>query len=124
MEIAVITGLSAKRNMKINACHPAKVRRFVSLLFSLILLLPGVSRAQYLLHVTPVDKDSAFIRNKLGIPASFKTREAATAYIFNLVPLLQAKGYVTASIDTVHYGKEEATVRLYLGTSWRWANID
>lgn len=124
MEIAVITGLSAKRNMKINACHPAKVRRFVSLLFSLILLLPGVSRAQYVLHVTPVDKDSAFIHNKLGIPTSFKTREAATAYIFNLVPLLQAKGYVTASIDTVHYGKEEATMRLYLGASWRWANID
>lgn len=132
MEIAVITGLSAKGNMKVNACHPVKVRRFVSacarpcaaLLLSLLLLLPGISRAQYLLHITPVDKDSAFIRNKLGIPTSFKTREACTAYIFNLVPLLQAKGYVTASIDTVNYGKEEATMRLYLGATWRWANID
>lgn len=124
MEIAVITGLSAKGYMKINACHPAKVRRFVSLLFSLILLFPGMSRAQYLLHVTPVDKDSAFIRNKLGVPPSFKTREACTAYIYNLVPLLQAKGYVTASIDTVTYGKTEATMRLYVGATWRWANID
>lgn len=140
MEIAVITGLSAKRNMKINACHPTKVRRFVgdcarrstgwfpgggaALFLSFILLLPVRSRAQYLLHVTPVDKDSAFIRNKLGIPPGFKTREACTAYIFNLVPLLQSKGYITASVDTVSYGKEDATMRLYVGSTWRWANID
>lgn len=140
MEIAVITGLSAKGNMKINACHPAKVRRFVSvcarravarsgrmfsaLFLSLVLLLPAIGRAQYLLHVMPVDKDSAFIRGTLGIPPAFKTREACTSYIFGLVPLLQAKGYVTASVDTVFYSKEEATMRLYVGSVWRWANID
>jgi outer membrane protein assembly factor BamA len=124
MEIAVITGLSAKGNMKIDACHPAKVRRFVSLLLALFLLLPAAGRAQYLLHVTPVDKDSAFIHNKLGIPPSFKTREACSEYIYNLVPLLQAKGYVTASVDTVIYGAKEAAMRLYLGVAWRWANID
>ena len=124
MEIAVTTGLSAKGNMKINACHPAKVRRIASLLLGLLLLLPGRGRAQYLLHVISVDKDSVFVHTKLGIPASFKTRQTCTEYIYSLVSLLQGKGYVTASVDTVLYGPQSATMRLYVGATWRWANID
>ena len=148
MEIAVTTGLSAKGNMKINACHPAKVRRiagaharrdgagafgrsaaalvrrYSGLLVGLLLLLPGRTRAQYLLHVIPVDKDSVFVHTKLGIPSSFKTREACTEYIYALVSLLQGKGYVTASVDTVLYGPKSASMRLYVGAIWRWANID
>lgn len=140
MEIAVITGLSAKRNMKINACHPAKVRRFAGArvrrhagagfwrgvvgLCCLLLGISGASQAQYRLHIIPVDKDSLFIHTKLGIPSTFKTREAATEYIYALVPSLQAKGYVTASVDTVIYSAKEATMRLYVGSTWRWANID
>ena len=140
MEIAVMTGLPAKGDMKINACHPAKVRRiagaharreaggifrrYCGWLAGILLLLPTTSWAQYLLHVTAVDKDSVFIHTKLGIPASFKTREACTEYIYNLIPLLQGKGYVTASVDTVYYSAKEANMRLYVGATWRWANID
>jgi outer membrane protein assembly factor BamA len=71
-----------------------------------------------------VDKDSAFIRNKLAVPPSFRSRELCTEYIYNLIPSLQAKGYVTASVDSAKYGAKEATIRLFVGATWKWANID
>src|SRR5581483_8739940 len=117
MEIAVMTGSPAKGNMKINACHPAKVRR---MLLCVLLLVPFCIRAQYALHVIPVDKDSAYIRNRLGIPSSFKNQQAGTEYIYNLIPTLQGKGYVTASADSVIYENNKATLRLYVGALWKW----
>jgi outer membrane protein assembly factor BamA len=140
MKIAVMTGLPAKGNMEINACHPSKVRRFTGAktrrytgaifrrycgwLAGVLLLLPTITRAQYLLHVIPVDKDSAFIHNRLGVPTSFKSREACTGYVYSLLPFLQNKGYITASIDSAKYTDKAATIRLYLGATWKWASID
>lgn len=121
MEIAVMTSSPAKGYMKIDARHPAKVRR---LLLCFLLLAPCWSRAQYALHVIPVDKDSAFIRNRLGIPPGFKNREACTEYIYHLIPNLQGRGYVTASADSVIYENNKATLRLYVGAIWKWAHID
>lgn len=94
------------------------------MLLCVLLLAPFAGWSQYALHVIPVDKDSAFIRNKLDIPAGFKNREACTEYIYNLIPTLQGKGYVTASADSISYGSNKATLRLYMGTLWKWAYID
>lgn len=90
----------------------------------LILFLPLGSWAQYALHIESVDNDTTFLKTKLGLITNFRTREACTEYIYNLVPLLQAKGYFTASADTVSYDSTAATLRLYLGRTWRWASID
>jgi outer membrane protein assembly factor BamA len=140
MEIAVKAGLPAKGNMDINACHGAKVRRSAWMhvrryghwlsrrcyrTFLLALLLsPFSGSSQYALHIMPVDRDSVFIRNKLGLTTTFKSLQACTDYIYNLIPVLQGKGYFTASADSVNYGPAGATVRLYVGTAWRWAYID
>ena len=98
-----------------------KVRRtFLWILF----LLPLSGWAQYALQIEPVDKDSTFLKTKLGIVTSFRSREACTEYVYNLIPLLQTKGYFTASVDTVSYGPAAATLHLYLGRAWRWASID
>jgi len=98
-----------------------KVRRTI---LWLILLLPLGGWAQYALRIEPVDTDSVFLQKKLGLTTSFKSREACTEYIYNLVPLLQGKGYFTASVDTVSYGATEARLKLFLGHTWRWASID
>jgi outer membrane protein assembly factor BamA len=91
----------------------------------LILLLIGNSRAfaQYRLHIEPVDKDSLFIRQKLSPPASFLNRTTCTSYIFTIPSLLQAKGYMTASVDSLHYDSTGATIRLYVGEIYRWDRI-
>ncbi|GGB07868.1 POTRA domain-containing protein [Puia dinghuensis] len=99
-----------------------KVRR--TFLWLIILLCPFAGWAQYVLHIQPVDKDSAFIHGKLGLTTSFRSRDACSEYVYNLLPLLQGKGYFTASIDSVDYGAASASLRLYVGNAWRWANID
>jgi outer membrane protein assembly factor BamA len=90
----------------------------------ILLLHPVRGWAQYTLHIIPVDKDSLFIRKELGLTTAFKAREVCTQYIYNLLPLLQGKGYVAASIDSVTYGDNGASLRLYVGDAWRWARID
>jgi len=80
--------------------------------------------AQFSLHIIPVDKDSLFIQKKLGLTTSFKTKEGCTEYIYTIPALLQAKGYMTASIDSVHDEPGGTSVRLYVGETWRWAHID
>ncbi len=135
-----MTGLPAIRDMKIDTCHPAKIRRYGRrrmsgnslmrlprpglLVVCLLFLMPFCGWTQYSLHFVPVDKDSGFLRNRLFLTTSFKSRDACTEYIYNLVPLLQAKGFSTASVDSVTYGAREATLRLFVGSLWRWGYID
>jgi len=101
-----------------------KVRGYCRLLLLILLLHPLSGWAQYSLHIISVDKDSLFIRNQLRLTTSFKAREICTQYIYNLLPLLQGRGYVAASIDSVTYGDSSASLRLYVGDAWRWARID
>jgi outer membrane protein assembly factor BamA len=90
----------------------------------LLLLLSGVRGfSQYRLHIQPVDKDSLFVRNKLDLTPTFKSRIACSEYISTLPALLQVKGYMTASVDSVGYDSAGATIRLYIGPVYRWAHI-
>ena len=88
------------------------------------LLLPFSGRSEYTLHIIPVDRDSIFIHNKLGVTTTFRSQEACAAYIDNLIPLLQSKGYITASADSIGYTAAAATLRLFVGAAWRWGYID
>src|ERR1700744_62700 len=101
-----------------------KVRGYCCRLLWILLLSPLGGWAQYALHIVAVDKDSSFVRKKLGLTAAFKSREVCTEYIYGLLPLLQGKGYVAASVDSVTYGEKGASLRLYVGEAWHWARID
>jgi outer membrane protein assembly factor BamA len=112
--------------MEIDACHEG--RRIGKITQWLLLLglffLPFYGWAQYPLHVVPVDKDSVFIQKQLGLTTSFRSQVQCLQYVANLLSLLQARGYLAASIDSVAYSEKEASLRLYVGDSWRWAKID
>jgi outer membrane protein assembly factor BamA len=98
--------------------------RYCRLLLLIFLIHPLSGRGQYVLHIIPVDKDSAFARRQLGLITSFRSQEQCLQYVSNLLPLLQGKGYVAASIDSIGYAAKEASLRLYVGGAWRWARID
>ncbi|HLI93528.1 MAG TPA: hypothetical protein VKU83_07955, partial [Puia sp.] len=100
------------------------LRRYVIVGLWPLLLLPFSGWTQYALHILPVDRDSVFIRSRLGLTTNFRSQEACTAYIDNLIPLLQSKGYITASADSIGYTAKEATLRLFVGAAWRWGYID
>jgi len=101
-----------------------KVRGYCRTLLWILVLSPFSGWTQYPLHILPVDKDSGFIKNRLGLTTTFRTREACTEYIFNLLPLLQGKGYATASADSVIIESGGASMRLYVGNIYHWASID
>jgi outer membrane protein assembly factor BamA len=102
----------------------AKLRRYGRTLLFLLLSGNISGFAQYRLHIIPVDKDSLFIQKKLGLETSFKSRDACTEYLYTIPGLLQAKGYMTASVDSARYDSAGAAVRLYVGEVYRWAYID
>ena len=112
--------------MEIDACHDkcpvGKISHRLLLLW--LFFLPFYGWAQYNLNIDPVDRDSAFLHQHFGLTTAFKSREQCAQYIGNLLPLLQAKGYVAASIDSIGYGDKAANLRLYVGDVFRWAQID
>ncbi|MBS1606080.1 MAG: BamA/TamA family outer membrane protein, partial [Bacteroidetes bacterium] len=127
-----MTGLPAEGDMKIDTCHSVKVRRCrvtamrgvgLALLW-ILLLAPSGGRAQYPLHIFSVDRDTGYLKSRLGVVTMFKTREACSEYLYELIPQLQAKGYLTASVDSITVENASASIRLYLGGIYRWASID
>src|SRR5882762_3239470 len=102
----------------------AKLRRYGRTLLLLLLFSNSRGFAQYRLHIFYVDRDSLSIQKKLGLETAFKSRETCTEYIYNMPALLQAKGFMTVSVDSVHYDSADAAVRLYVGNAYRWAYIN
>src|SRR5438309_1457780 len=100
------------------------VRRYTRIAAGLFLLLATRGWAQYPLHILPVDKDSLFIQKQLGLASSFRSKDACTEYIYALPSLLQGKGYLTASLDSVGSDSVSTTIRLYLGNAYHWARVD
>lgn len=100
------------------------VRRYSRIVAGLLLLLATRGWAQYPLHILPVDKDSLFIQKQLGLPSSFRGKDACMEYIYALPSLLQGKGYLTASLDSVGSDSVSTTIRLYLGDAYHWARVD
>jgi outer membrane protein assembly factor BamA len=102
----------------------AKLRGYSYSVIILLLILSNLkSLAQYPLHITPVDKDSLFLQKNLGLITSFRNRAACTEYIYNITTLLQSKGYMTASLDSMRLDSAGATIRLYVGGAYKWAYI-
>src|SRR5580693_8124859 len=120
MKVTVVTGLPAEGDMEIDACHSTYKISHRLLLLGLF-FLPFYGWAQYSLHIVPVDKDSVFVHKQLGLTTSFRTQEQCLQYVYNLLPLLQGRGFVAASIDSINYAEKEASLRLYVGDAWRWA---
>ena len=100
------------------------VSRYVRIVTVLLLLITSRGWGQYPLHILPVDKDSLFIHRQLGLSTSFKSREACAEYLYTLMNLLQGKGYLTASLDSVGSDTAGTTIRLYVGNTYRWTRID
>jgi outer membrane protein assembly factor BamA len=101
-----------------------KLRLPISILVFLLLSVQLLAQNNYDLHIRSVDKDSVFLTDKLGIPTSFITRSACVEYINQLPGFLRAKGYVTASMDSVRFDPAFAKVVLFTGDIYKWAQID
>ncbi|MEI6949470.1 BamA/TamA family outer membrane protein [Paraflavisolibacter sp. H34] len=54
---------------------------------------------------------------------SFPSQREATDYLTSLPRLLQSRGYIGASVDSLQLEGDSARVRLFLGNRYKWARI-
>jgi len=104
-----------------------KLRRHI-LFFVFVLLNFGftqtiLAQKNYSLQLKGVDKDSAYLTDKVGIQTNFSSQIACMEYMNKLPAYLQSKGYVTASIDSLKYDSTSALLVLFLGEAYKWIEL-
>ena len=84
-------------------------------------LLQGTAQAQtsYALRIVAASKDSTMRPDRLGLKRTFPDRLACFKYVNDLTALLQAEGYIAASIDSVHFDSTFARIVLYSGRKYQ-----
>ncbi|MBK8611446.1 MAG: BamA/TamA family outer membrane protein [Chitinophagaceae bacterium] len=94
-----------------------------------IVLLSVTSQAQsakttnYLLQIQLVDKDNAFNLQPLKLQTRFANRDQCTNYINGLGSFLSAKGYPTASVDSIFEMDDRTVIQLFLGKQYQWIKL-
>jgi len=89
----------------------------------LALAVNATAQGNYHLHIRGVDRDSIFLKENLSIQTEFPSQIDCEDYITRLPDLLAAKGYVTASIDSIQFGPQSANMVLYTGAAYKWASL-
>lgn len=101
----------------------AKVKhRFAAVLVLTLWWWSSALAQTYPVRYAATGLDSARLTT-LSLPALFASRLEADGYIANLLPLLQSRGFVTASIDSVKTDSASAFVALFLGEPYKWSRV-
>lgn len=101
-----------------------KFKLQISVLVSTLIYFSAIAQPRYSLRLKGIDKDSASIVSQTGIQTSFTSRTDFNTYFEKLPALLQSKGFITASIDSLKYDSSSAYMALYLGNAYRWAQLN
>jgi len=104
--------------------HMSPFRLQISVLVCLLLSISVAAQSRYQLSIRGVDKDSTFLQTQVGLQTSFVSKFACADYINKLPMLLQSKGYVTASVDSLFLDSTSAKMVLFVGQQYRWAAVD
>ena len=67
--------------------------------------------------------DTSLDISKLGLQQEFMSKIVCTEYIFQIPQLLQKKGFIAASVDSVAVDSSSAAVWLYVGKTFKWAGL-
>lgn len=67
--------------------------------------------------------DTVLQPEKLGLLEVFINKTACTEYIFQIPKLLQKKGFIAASVDSMQMDSASAQVAVYIGRTFRWAKL-
>ena len=104
--------------------HMRKFRLQISVLVLLLMSIYTSAQGKYNLHIRGAEKDSGLLISRLGLQTSFTSQNACSEYIGKLTGILQSKGYVTASIDSIRYDSSDAFMVLFTGERYLWARLD
>ncbi len=68
--------------------------------------------------------DTILQPEKLGLQEVFINKTACAEYIFQIPRLLQKKGFIAASVDSMQIDSTSAQVDVYIGRTFRWAKLN
>lgn len=134
MKVAVGAGALAKGYVQINSgqlrylfllgCinEMTKVKQGILPLLFLTLCSLTLQGQSYPVHYYPVDADSS-LPVTLALKNKFASQAEATAYLNGILPLLQEKGYLAASVDSVQVDSNAAMLWVYFGAPYRFTRI-
>ncbi len=77
----------------------------------------------YQLKINFVDKDSSFDLQVLKLQTAFTGKDELRNYINALIPLLNSKGYPTASVDSIFENPGHTSIHLFLGKQYQWIKL-
>ncbi len=96
-------------------------RFFITLMLHFCLF--ATCAAQYQLRITNPDKDSTFKPQALKLQTNFASQVLCADYINKLPLLLNSKGYVAASVDSIFTDTSFTSIQLYLGKQQDWLRL-
>ncbi|HUS00412.1 MAG TPA: POTRA domain-containing protein, partial [Chitinophagaceae bacterium] len=103
---------------------------YILFISSCLISTHSFSQNNYRLIIHPVDKDNSLSPSSnlnlvpsLNLQASFSSKELCINYIFKLPGILAAKGYLSASVDSLYSDSSSSHVNLYLGELYKWIEI-
>ena len=102
------------------------VTKYGIILALLLYLFPkaGLSQSNdttYKLIINYVDKNVTAAT--LALQNTFNSKFECDNYVSKLIPLLNAKGYPTASIDSIFQTTTRTTIQLFLGKKYLWIKL-
>ena len=99
----------------------AKLKHLLAAISFLTTLCSGRAQSYTVYYKTPQGDTS--VRQKLSLQNAFSSQTEASLYIVQLPSLLQGKGYITASVDSIQYDSSFALATVYVGEQYKWATI-
>ena len=100
--------------------------RLIAFLFAFFLMvfLPFISMSQKAgVKLYSVDGNEAELLKAAAMPEVFEDPGYAFDYIQKLLPALQEKGYLAASIDSINVKDEQYEAFVFLGKQYKWARL-
>jgi outer membrane protein assembly factor BamA len=106
----------------------AKVNRY-KLIAALILLMSCAfctrvfCQNNYRLLTHFIDKDSLFAAQNIGLKTAFKNELECNEYVKQLPSVLQQKGYISASVDSISEAGNQTVIYLFSGEKYDLLNL-
>lgn len=92
----------------------------------IFIFLPFLTFAQkdtFYLNIIPLDTTTSFIEKNAPISKFYFSKNEVQKSLQNTILNLQKKAYLTTSFDSVSTKNKTTTAYLYLGNSYKWANL-
>lgn len=107
-----------------------KIRGYIHVVFCMLLCSVGFlisatgqnTQKNFLLQATTVDTGENSVK-QLQLQQSFTTKTGCLQYVQQLPALLAAKGFITASVDSVKEDSSVVKIKVFIGEKYSWSNL-